>query len=523
MNQRWFVFTVVVTIAFGIFFRVYHLDRKIVWSDEVFSQIRILGLTESDLVVRSERFSDVRGVRAYLSEAKILGERRETTTASLVAEDPQHPPLYFLLARWWFSAFGDSIAMERLLSAIFGILALPSAFFLARELSPSTRFAWTFVAFVAVSPYFVLYSQEIREYALWGVAVLLSSAFALRAVRTMKPSAWGAYAVSIALALYTDPLSLAVIGAHVAYFATIGRQAIYRAPAIAVLAVSSGVMAFAPWLLVIVAGRAQIEHDMSWIVDEKRSPLATLRSFLGEWHLAVIDFNAVVPSKVLLALSIVAFVAIVLAFVVTWRLAENSMRAFATCLAAAAVAPILLPDLLGGGNRSANPRYLLPFFIAVELALAYAVTLGMRRDRKWAVAFGAVIVAGFLSCTASARAFTWWTKYNEQSIALARTINASAHPIVVSDNYVHLLLSFVPYLKPETRIALRPTCYLCRLPIEPQSAERLAASIGAGDDVFVLGPTPELLRLIRARAAVSGARVRCIDVKNNCSSSLRLF
>lgn len=39
------------------------------------------------------------------------------------------------------------------------------------------------MALIAVSPFHVLYAQEAREYSLWTVTILLSSAALLRAMR----------------------------------------------------------------------------------------------------------------------------------------------------------------------------------------------------------------------------------------------------------------------------------------------------------------------------------------------------
>lgn len=520
-KSRWFASIVFVSIACGLFFRLYHLDRKVMWSDEIFSQIRITGLTESEIDTASSKMGDVESLRSYLADAESRKKGEGATIRSLVTEDPHHSPLYYLIAGWWFAAFGDSVSSARLLSAILGMAALPCIYFLARELSPTRWFAWTSVAFIAVSPYFVAYSQEVREYALWTVAVLLSSTLALRAVRRMDAVAWTAYAASISFALYTDPLSLAVVAAHVGYFLSIGRARIATAPIAPALAVVGGVLSFAPWLAIIATHRGQIDRELSWVIDKKVSPFDTLRTFFGEWHLAMIDFNSVGHSLLGLGVSTAAFLGIATLMVLTWREATSSLRVFLVWLVVVTVAPFLLPDIFVGGRRSSNARYLVPLFISIELALAFAASRMMGRDRRWSSLSIGIVLAGIISCSASAQAYTWWNKYNEQSLSLANVINAFPRPIIVSDGHVHLLLSMLPYLRPSIRLQLRPVCYLCQGERKIVTGHGLVPKIQANDDVFLLAPSAALtLAVGRSVPPTNPERVHCIEEDRNCANTL---
>src|SRR5207248_4961479 len=95
----------------------------------------------------------------------------------------------------------------------------PGLYWLCRELFGCSRTAWMAVALLAVSPFHVLYAQEAREYSLWTVAILLSSAALLRAARLQTRRTWWAYAASVALGLYSHTLFVLVAGAHGAYMA----------------------------------------------------------------------------------------------------------------------------------------------------------------------------------------------------------------------------------------------------------------------------------------------------------------
>ena len=523
MKRTWLAAIIFVAISAGVFFRTYHLDYKVVWSDEVFSHLRAVGLTEANVVSESPQFRDVASLRAYVAgDARLRTGHVDATVRSLIEEDPQHPPLYFLLSRVWMAAFGDTILTDRLLSAFIGLLALPCAFWLARELFISRSVAWVYVALMAVSPVFVLYSQEDREYALWELTVLLTSAAVLRAIRTRRITAWILYGALASLALYTYPLSLAVIAAHAIYAGIVFRNDA-RALVVPLAAFAAAVISYAPWLMVISERRAQIAHDMSWIVSKRNEPIATLRSFFGEWHLAIFDFNAHEHSLGGFVIAIIGLIVIIAAFFILRRDAPRLSSAFVFCTLAASIAPVLLPDIFATGHRTANPRYLVPLFALIELALAYALARGIARDRRWNFGFAALVLAGFFSCATSSQSLTWWSKYNERSIDLARTMNRTQRPILMSDSYVHLVLSLAPYLKDGTRLAIDPRCYLCHAPDNTGAAARLASQLSRGDDIFLLGPSPALLRAVRERSASAPERVHCIDVSANCASDLELF
>lgn len=514
---------IVVTIALGVFFRFFHLDRKVVWSDEVFTELHVSGVTEAELVARAGRFSDVRSLRAYVAMGLDRpSDHLRATIDTLVDEDPQHAPLFYLLERVWVGAFGDSVTVERALPATIGVLALPFAYWLALELFGSVSCAWTFVALIAISPYFVLYSQENREYSLWALALLALSASALRALRLKTPAAWTVYAASVAFAAYTDILSLAVVGGQVAFVVIAERRnGVGKGYALASFGV--GLALVVPWLIVLESRRAQIAHGLASTVGGKNSFAKTLRTFFGEWHLATIDFNSVEHSALGLIVSVAALVGICVAFVAVKRYASSRATLFMACVSLASLVPILGADLAFGGHRSSNPRYLAPLFECIELALAFALTWAASRNVAWKFGIASVAFCGIASCAASSVATTWWTKYNEQSIALAAVINRSSRPIIVSDNYVHFVLSLAPYLRPETRVLLAPRCFLCHAPEGRNVAVELGKRIGPDGTVFLLGPSRELVDSIRERRAILAERVRCIDVEGNCSSDLRLF
>jgi uncharacterized membrane protein len=70
------------------------------------------------------------------------------------------------------------------------------------------------IALFAVSPFHVHCAQEARQSSLWTFVILLSTAVLLRAMRRQTWVAWGLYAVTVTLNVYTFLLSVLVLFCH---------------------------------------------------------------------------------------------------------------------------------------------------------------------------------------------------------------------------------------------------------------------------------------------------------------------
>ncbi|WP_297640092.1 glycosyltransferase family 39 protein [Caldilinea sp.] len=126
---RWLLLFI---IALGFALRVHRLDEKGLWLDEAFS-VWMAQHTLPELIDWLVRID-------------------------------QHPPLYYMSLHWWLW-FGESAAHVRMLSALFGALALPVIFLIGRRLSGSAvGLAAAFI--LAISPFHVRFAQEARMYAL---------------------------------------------------------------------------------------------------------------------------------------------------------------------------------------------------------------------------------------------------------------------------------------------------------------------------------------------------------------------
>ena len=128
-------------IAFGFALRVHRIDEKGLWLDEAFS----VWMAQNTL-------------------PELMGW--------LVRID-QHPPLYYVLLHFWLW-FGDSAAHVRMLSALFGTLAIPVIFLVGRRLFGNG--VGLIAAFIlAISPFHVRFAQEARMYTLLSLNASLAT------------------------------------------------------------------------------------------------------------------------------------------------------------------------------------------------------------------------------------------------------------------------------------------------------------------------------------------------------------
>jgi len=146
-----------------------------------------------------------------------------------------HPPLLYVVTHFLVATLGSTEAILRSQAVLFGTLAIPAAYWLARAFAG--RGAAFLAAFLlAVSPFHVRYSQEARHYAMTTFFTLIAFAALARGMRAAldgneKPRARDALLFGLAgiLALFSHfgaAPQLAAAGAVVGAF--LAREAVGR-------------------------------------------------------------------------------------------------------------------------------------------------------------------------------------------------------------------------------------------------------------------------------------------------------
>ncbi|NJL84332.1 MAG: hypothetical protein HC890_17945 [Chloroflexaceae bacterium] len=239
----------VAVVAIGVGFRFYHLENKVYWIDEVHASLRASGYRKrefADLVPRDKIIS-----LAQLQEfQRISPQKGWDDTVAALAENAEHAPGFYLLLRGWMAAFGSSVMTTRALAATLSLLAFPALYWLAWELFQCSQVAQLAIALLAVSPLQVLYAQEARQYSLWVVTVLVSSAALLKAVRRQTWQGWVLYSITIVFGFYTHLISGLVFFGHGLYLGVLEKWRWTQRMRGYVFASLGGLGSLIPWLWV---------------------------------------------------------------------------------------------------------------------------------------------------------------------------------------------------------------------------------------------------------------------------------
>jgi uncharacterized membrane protein len=123
----------------------------------------------------------------------------------------------------------------------------------------------------------------------------------------------------------------------------------------------------------------------------------------------------------------------------------------------------LLVDLFFGGIRSLIPRYLIPYYLGLHIAVTQMIYQKMispislqNKLGKWVLFI--LISSSIISCTfISQQECSWSRQLSCDNIKISRIVNKVSYPLIISDNfsgYRGQLLSLSYKLNPQVRLQL---------------------------------------------------------------------
>lgn len=446
---------VIILLALGIYFRFNHLDLKPYWQDETYTLLRLSGYKLSEAVTHFYTGHVITVADTYPFQQ--LSDRGAIATIQRLAEEvPQHPPLYFVLARYWAQWFGDSAGAVRSLSAIASLLGFPAIYWLAVELFAAPMVGWMAMGLFAVSPVYLRYAQEARPYSLWIVLILLVSAALLRAMRQPSFKHWSLYALLVALCCYCHLLSSFVLVGHGLYVLTVEQFHLKKRFKLYLLASLVGIALFIPWLAIFWVNRESAVVTSGWV--SAPLPLSALITAWGlhlsqafvSWH---VRFN---PVLIDLAIPIAVLVVGAIAYLI--RHTPKQSWVFVVALICIPLLVLMIPDLLWEGRRSVSIRYFLSCLIGIHLAVAYLLSTQLvqslgAKQTFWKLVTVVLLSAGVITGSFTTAASTWWG-WSEYDVEIGRLINQTAEPLVISDMPIGVVLPLTHRLNPQTKLLL---------------------------------------------------------------------
>ncbi|ACB50752.1 hypothetical protein cce_1402 [Crocosphaera subtropica ATCC 51142] len=163
-----------VWVIIGGLLRFTNLAAKPPWTDEFATMVFSLG---NDF--RSVPLNQVISLDTLLQPLRINGDAGIKDVVSLLLQEDNHPPLYFVLVHLWVKLFPNmgeyaDVWVMRSLPAFLGILSIPGVYFLGKIAFRSRLVGQISAALMAVSPFGIFLAQEARHYTLAILFVIAS-------------------------------------------------------------------------------------------------------------------------------------------------------------------------------------------------------------------------------------------------------------------------------------------------------------------------------------------------------------
>ncbi|MBD2296189.1 glycosyltransferase family 39 protein [Anabaena sphaerica FACHB-251] len=166
-----------ITIAVAVILRIINLGTREFWYDEVLS---LLLSTSQNGVYKSPGDAPVvlakyTSLLSLPTEASLRDffQTIIVLIKSLLGGEP-HPPIFFLSQHFWLRLFGNSEAAMRSLNTLFSIAAMGGAYGLGKFIL-GHRGGLFFAALLAISPFYLFHSLNVRMYAPLVLWVIIST------------------------------------------------------------------------------------------------------------------------------------------------------------------------------------------------------------------------------------------------------------------------------------------------------------------------------------------------------------
>lgn len=445
---QWLVAYTVVAIVLGIAFRYSNAAHKIYWRDEAVTSVRVAGYT---LAEYQGLYDDVPHQFGEIQRLLRPNPKRGVfdTVHSLAIEDPQHPPAFYVMESVWTRAVGNTPFLTRLLPVLLSLLALPLTYQLAVELFRSRTVGYVATALLSVSPFFVLYAYQAREYGFLTVVILLSSLLFLRAERLGRWTRWAWYALSVALGMYTYLLFVFVVAAHA--IAALFKSNLRLASLLPFLmSASCGFLLASPWLTIALQNRAAAEAGLRWGFLDYSSPQTMIAKWLFFAGATFFDLEYA-SGRLAFLITLIVLALIIAAIIHLVRKEHAFSTVFLAALAGTTFLGLAIPDLALHHRYSTTARFLSPTWLA--LLFVVAAFVGSRFQSWMARAtFTFLLAVAIASNVISSQSSSWWeNNVNKASPQLATLLNTHPRLLVVSTADPGPLLDLAPFVMPKAR------------------------------------------------------------------------
>lgn len=239
-RKRWFLLgdeiAGIAVLLVALVVRLLGITSRPIWYDEAFA------------VLFSEK-----GLKAMLAGTL-------TVDPSGAAADI-HPLAYYTLLGGWMKVFGESLVSIRMLSILLGVGIVILAYILMRSMFPDGRLAVVAALGIALAPFMVHYSQEVRMYVLLALSLTGATCAFWLGLHSPRVRWWVLFAFCAALAQYSQNLAAFYL-VPLALTPVFMRR--WDKIKMTILAGMGAVVLYLPWLIQLPAQLIKIQNSY-WV------------------------------------------------------------------------------------------------------------------------------------------------------------------------------------------------------------------------------------------------------------------
>lgn len=130
-----------------------------------------------------------------------------------------HPPLFHTLLHYWIATMGRSELTVRMFAVAWGLLAIPLIYWLAATIY-DRRVGLVTALLVALSPFFIWYSQEARMYTMMLVFAIVATGALWKGLEGGRFRWWAVYSLATAAGLMTQYFFGFLLAGHAIFVLT---------------------------------------------------------------------------------------------------------------------------------------------------------------------------------------------------------------------------------------------------------------------------------------------------------------
>lgn len=277
-----------------------------------------------------------------------------------------HPPLYYFMLKIWSLIFGNNVISLRSLSIVFGVLTLLAVYRLARKVTGRRDTAGLTALLLAINPVFVRYGIEARMYMVMCLIAVLSTGVLIDLARRPNLKKRLAYAVLLAVGMYTHYFLSLVFAAQLIYLICRGvkqKNLFLKTIILWLITYLAAVILYLPWLPSALHQVKAVSMGF-WVPDiSAASPLDFITNFLFNSDASEVTGWLIVP-----------FLATAISFGAVAMKAKNFHQS--KLMLMMILLPIVFLLLMSMPPRESVflARYLMPSMICLTIVLASLIT-----------------------------------------------------------------------------------------------------------------------------------------------------